>query len=160
MNIFRKYLALTIAGSTLSLVAAPDLAHAAGPSVHITMYVLRGEQAPKGADGHGHDMIAPANIVLKAGQPVDLTIINYDEGPHTITARKLGVDIMVAAGHEQADETVTPVTTHYTFTPTQKGVFRWHCLIPCDKGGKYWAMSTGVGGDDQVGYMAGYFIVM
>ncbi|MPV66884.1 hypothetical protein [Burkholderia sp. BE17] len=160
MDTFRKSIVSAIMGTALAIAIVPVLAHAAGPTAHITVYVLRGEQAPKGPDGHGHDMIVPANVVLKAGQPVDLTIVNYDEGAHTITAEKMNLNVMIAPGHEHADQTVTPVTTHYSFTPAKKGVFRWHCLTPCDKGGHYWAMSKGDGGDDQVGYMAGYFIVM
>lgn len=160
MYTFRKYLVSAITGTALAIAITPEWVHAASPTAHITVYVLRGEQAPKGPDGHGHDMIVPANFVLKAGQPVDLTIVNYDEGAHTITARKMGLNIMVAPGHELADKTVTPVITHYAFTPPEKGIFRWHCLTPCDKGGQYWAMSKGDGGDGQVGYMAGYFIVM
>jgi heme/copper-type cytochrome/quinol oxidase subunit 2 len=67
---------------------------------------------------------------------------------------------MVKPGHEKADGSVTPETTEYSFTPTKKGVFRWHCAIPCDKGGHFWAMSKGYDGPDRDGYMAGYFVVM
>ncbi len=126
----------------------------------ITVTVLRGAQSILGPDGNRHDMIMPANYVLKVGVPVHLTIVNYDEGPHTMTSAKMGLDIQIKGGIEQADGTITPVTTEVTFTPKATGNFRWYCAIPCDKGGKYWAMSKGYDGPGQDGYMAGYFIVM
>jgi plastocyanin len=154
---------LLAAGATATAmlgVAGATAAYAAGPVEHITVYVLRGEMAPKGPDGHGHDMIAPANFVVKAGTKVDLKIINYDEGPHTITSAKMGLNLMIKPGDEISDNNIKPVVTEYTFTPTKKGVFRWHCTVPCDKGGKFWAMSKGYDGPDQDGYMAGYFVVI
>jgi uncharacterized cupredoxin-like copper-binding protein len=151
---------LTPAALFAAAMFAASPALAAAPALHFTIHVLRGEQAAPGPDHHGHDMIVPANLVLKAGQPVVLTIINYDEGAHTITAEKMGVNIQVKAGHEQKDGSVTPVTTVARFTPTKKGIFRWHCLLSCDKGGHYWAMSQGYDGPGQDGFMAGYFIVM
>jgi plastocyanin len=154
----KLFAAATALAATAALASAP--ASAAASAEHITVYVLRGAMGPKGPDGLGHDMFVPADFPLKVGTPVDLTIVNYDEGPHSITSKQMGLNIMVKPGHEQADGSVTPVTTEYSFTPTKKGVFRWHCAIPCDKGGKFWAMSKGYDGPDQDGYMAGYFVVM
>lgn len=159
MKSLSKCLVSAAAGSVL-LLSNPSITFSADLAQHITVYVLRGGQSPKGPDGHGHDMILPANYALKVGEPVELTIINYDEGPHTMTSETMGVDIQIAAGLEQADGSVKPVTTHVTITPKQKGTFRWHCLTPCDKGGHYWAMSNSYDGMGKDGYMAGYFVVM
>lgn len=155
----------TIIAATCAIAAAlATPAFASQPTArtvnHQTMYLLRGAQSQPGPDGKGHDAILPANLVLKAGQPVELTIINYDEGPHTITSDQMNLNIMVKPGRQQADGSVKPVTTRYKFTPTNKGVFRWDCRLPCDKGGNFWAMSKGYGGMGQEGFMSGYFVVM
>lgn len=127
----------------------------------MTIYVLRGEPyGVVGPDHKHHDTIAPANLVLRQGVPVTLTIINYDEGAHTITAPDLGLNIQIQPGQQQSNDTVKPVTTTYRFTPTKTGDFRWYCTLPCDKGGGYWAMTSGYDGPDQDGFMAGYFIVI
>ena len=151
---------LLAAAAVIACLAGSGPVLAQDATEHITVYVLRGEQAPKGPDGRSHDMIMPANFVLKVGVPVDLTIINYDEGAHTITSTGMKLDIAIKAGNQQADGSVTPVTTEYTFTPTATGKFRWNCNVQCDKGGKFWAMSKGYDGMGQDGYMAGYFVVI
>lgn len=137
----------------------PTHARAATP-LKITMYVFGGSQKIVGPDGNPHDTTVPASVVLKAGEPVELTVINYDEGPHTITAPDMNLDLVVKPGIEHADKTVTPVSTTFTFTPSKKGNFRWYCKLPCDAGHGYWAMSQGFGGPDKEGYMAGEFVVI
>jgi len=149
-----------LAAIAIACTAAAGPLFAQTAAEQITVSVLRGEQSVIGPDGNRHDTIIPANYVFKVGVPVHLTIINYDEGPHTMTSAKMGLNIQIKAGKEHADGTVTPATTEVTFTPKVKGNFRWHCTIPCDRGGKFWAMSKGYDGPDQDGYMAGYFVVM
>jgi len=149
-----------LAAVAIACTAATGPLFAGTMPEQFTVSVLRGEMSVVGPDGNHYDTIVPANYVIKVGVPVHLTIINYDEGPHTMTSKGLGIDIQVKAGHEQSNGDVTPGTTEATFTPTAKGNFRWHCTLPFDRGGKFWAMSKGYDGPDQDGYMAGYFFVM
>lgn len=155
-------------------------ARAAAPAV-VTMYVLPGGMGFVGPDHLHHDTIAPADLVLRAGQPVTLRVINYDDGMHTIFAPGLKLDLVIrpgvhikkatnvatadTAGKKDPDvdnaHTIKPTVSTVTFTPAKSGEFRWHCLVPCDGGKtKHWAMSNGFDGPDQDGYMAGYFKVL
>lgn len=81
------------------------------------------------------------------------------EGPHSITAPDLSINQLIIPGNEVGDD-VQPVTTTFTITPTKKGVFRWHCIPPCDAGHRGWAMTDGFGGPGQEGFMAGYIVVV
>jgi hypothetical protein len=69
---------------------------------------------------------------------------------------------MVEPGKDVAgSDQVTLTTTTYTFTPTKKGQFRWHCIFPCDSGsGKGTPMKTSFDGQDADGFMAGYIEVI
>ena len=125
-----------------------------------TMYVFRGAQHIVGPDGAGHDAIVPASIVVPAGKEVTLTVINYDEGPHTITSPDANIDLFINPGKQQPDGSVTPVSTTLTFTITKAGVYRWYCSTPCDAGHGGWAMTKGFGGDDQEGFMAGNIVAL
>lgn len=125
----------------------------------VTLYVFRGEMGIKGPDGKGHDAFVPSSFVVKAGVPVKLTVINYDEGSHTITAPDLGLNLVVKPGHVQGSE-VQPVATTFTFTLNQKGVYRWYCAVACDAGGGGWAMTSSYDGPDQDGFMAGHIVVI
>lgn len=131
-----KLLAATAALAVSGIVGSTQVL-AADATEHITVYVLRGELSPRGPDGRRHDMFTQTNFVLRQGNPVKLTIINYDEGMHSITSEKMGLNILVKAGQENKDGTITPVTTVYRFTPAKAGTFRWHCTVPCDRGGNY-----------------------
>ena len=126
---------------------------------HDTWYVFRGEEGVKGPDGKGHDAFVPSSLVAKVGQPVTLSVINYDEGGHTITCDGLNLDQQIQAGIASGND-VKPVTTTFTFTPQKAGVFRWVCNVKCDKGGNYWAMTDGYDGPGQDGFMAGFIVVI
>jgi plastocyanin len=139
------------------LVNGPARAFAAGQEV--TLYVFRGVQGIKGPDGKGHDAFVPSSFVVKAGAPVHLTIINYDEGAHTITSKELGLNIIIKGGKEVGN-TVEPVTTTASFTPSKRGTYRWYCALACDAGGGGWAMEQGYAGPSKEGYMAGFIVVL
>ena len=163
----KQILFALIATGALAMAAAPAAqaanAAATAPQVQTrTLYVLADAQGLIGPDGKHHDSFVPSSFVVKAGEPVKLVIINYDDMMHTFTDPALGLNVMVRAGtHENGSEDVTPATTTATFTPTKTGEFRWHCNIPCDKGdGQGWAMTNGKDGRDRDGYMAGYVVVM
>jgi len=138
--------------------AAPAAANQAGQVV--TMYVFRGEEGIKGPDGKGHDAFVPASMVVKAGQPVTVNVINSDEGAHTVTCPQLNLDQTIKPGSQLAGGDIGPVTTTFTFTAPNKGVFRWSCTLQCDAGGGYWAMSEAFDGPGQPGFMAGYIVVV
>jgi heme/copper-type cytochrome/quinol oxidase subunit 2 len=126
---------------------------------HYTVYVLPGGMGETGPDKAHHDMIAPSDFVLRAGVPVTLTIVNFDDGNHTITSPALGLNIMIKAGIDEPDGSIKPVTTTMTFTPKKAGQYRWNCMVMCD-GPSHWAMSAGFDGPGQDGFMAGWFIVL
>ncbi|WP_127903038.1 cupredoxin domain-containing protein [Solirhodobacter olei] len=155
-------IAATFAATTaFSAGAAMATATQAQP-VTKTIYVLADDMGLLGPDKQHHDSFLPSSFVLKAGQQVKLVFVNYDDMPHSFTAPGLHVNVIVkAATHKAGSDAVVPTETTYTFTPSKAGQFRWHCNFPCDKGdGAGWAMKASATGQDAVGYMAGYVVVM
>ena len=157
--------ALAAAGFLAATFSAVGTAQAqqSQPEVqHLTIYVMADEMGLVGPDKLHHDSFIPSSFVVKAGQPVELTIINYDDTNHSLTAPGLGLNVMVKPGKDVAgSDQVNPTTTTYTFTPTKKGQFRWHCIFPCDTGtGKGVAMKSSYDGQDADGFMAGYIEVI
>jgi plastocyanin len=145
--------------------------HAAGKAPQqLTLYIFRGKEAIGGApDGKGHDTMVPSTFGVKVGVPVQVTVVNYDEGAHTITAPSLGLNQMIKPGTEfekapagagatEILNSVKPGITHFTFTVKKAGVYRWNCALPCDAGANGWAMTSGQGGASQDGFMAGYIV--
>jgi plastocyanin len=140
------------------------------------MYVFRGHINGKpgvpGSDAKGHDTLVPSTFAVKVGVPVRVTVVNYDEGAHSIVAPALGLDVTIKPGTESAEakkqesasedigEGVKPVATTFTFTPAKAGVFRWFCALPCDAGQHGWAMQMGYSGPDKEGAMAGFIVVL
>jgi plastocyanin len=157
MKVSRLQFASSIAGSAIALVALKGLASAgSGQQLSATMY--GSHLGIKGPDGLPHDIMVPSNFVVKAGVPVTLTVVNYDEGPHTITAPDIGLNLLMKAGKEQPDKSVLPVTTTFNFTVAKKGVFRWYCTLPCDEKHGAWDMKPGYSGPDKEGFMAGFIV--
>ena len=146
---------LTSAGTTQAQQAQPEVQH-------LTLYVMADEMGLVGPYKLHHDSFIPSSFVVKAGEPVQVTIVNYDDTTHSITAPDLGLNIVVKPGtHAAGSDQVTPVTTNFTFTPTKKGQFRWHCMFPCDSGsGKGMAMKSSFDGQSSDGFMAGYIVVI
>lgn len=126
---------------------------------HYTVYVLPGSMGFIGPDKKHHDSIAPSDFVLKVGVPVTFTVINFDDGGHSITAPGLGVNIQIKPGKDEPNGSIKPAVTTYTFTPTKKGEFHWNCMVMCD-GPSHWAMSAGFDGPGRDGYMGGWFKVL
>lgn len=163
-----KYGAMTALAAVALVTAAMTPAGTAQagqtqPEVqNLTIYVMADDMGLVGPDKLHHDSFIPASFVLKAGEPVKITIVNYDDTTHSLTAPDLGVNIVVKPGKDVAgSDQVTPVETTFTFTPTKKGQFRWHCLFPCDTGsGKGMAMKPAFDGKDADGFMAGYIEVI
>lgn len=136
----------------------------------LTIYVFRGKEAIGGApDAKGHDTMVPATFAVKVGVPVKVTVINYDEGTHTITAPSLGLNQLIKPGTEftkapkgagatELLNSVKPGITHFTLTVEKAGVYRWHCAVPCDAGAAGWAMTPSQSGPSRDGFMAGYIV--
>jgi plastocyanin len=170
-------LVVTLAGIWGAVAGSPHGATAAKAAPqHIFIYVFRGHINGKpgvpGADGKGHDTLVPSTFAVKVGTPVIVTVVNYDEGAHSIVAPDLGLNVTIKPGTETKDakdheaaseeigEGVQPVTTTFTFTPTKTGVFRWFCALPCDAGQHGWAMQMGYSGPGKEGAMAGFIVVL
>jgi plastocyanin len=144
----------------VSMLGVPSSSRAAADSDQLTMYVFSGGEKIVGPDGKPHDTVVPANFVVHAGQAFTITVINYDESPHSITSPDAKVNFTMKAGVMGKGGKITPTTSTFTFTPTTKGVYRWYCVYPCDKGHGMWAMGQGYGGPGKEGFMAGYIIVI
>lgn len=153
--------ALTLAacGGTAATVASAAGTGPTATKADWTLYVFRGETGVKGPDGKGHDAFVPSSIVVKAGVPTTVQVINYDEGAHSMTAEGLGLDQLIQAGKAVGDD-VQPVTTTFTFTAAKPGVYRWYCKLPCDGGGGGWDMTDGYDGPKQDGFMAGHIVAI
>jgi plastocyanin len=143
----------------VSMVSMPATASAAD-STQITIYVFSGGEKIMGPDGKPHDTVVPSNFVVKAGQPVTITAYNYDESPHSITSADLKLNFTIKPGVVGKDGKIEPTTSTITFTPADKGVYRWYCVFPCDKGHGMWAMGQGYSGPGKEGFMAGFIIVV
>jgi plastocyanin len=143
-----------LVGAAIAL-APPGVASPPAASQNITVYIFPdSSRTVQGPDGRYHDVFIPSSFVLRAGEPVRLTVVNYDDMRHTITVPDLGLNIEIAAGTD-IPTGVAPTTTVYSFTPSKKGTFRWYCALPCDD----WAMASGLRGPGREGYMAGYITV-
>jgi membrane fusion protein, multidrug efflux system len=116
---------------------------AAAQSVHLVVKSDT-EHGKVGTDGKYHDAFLPADFSVHPGTRVTVTVLNYDDMPHTWTATDLNVNQTIRAGSEDA-----PSKTTFTFTaPTTAGKYQWWCALPCDP----YSMSTD-------GFMRGYVTV-
>jgi hypothetical protein len=153
-------------GATGAAAPAPAVALAAAGNTSsygtnaITVNVIPGAITMSGMDSKMHDAVLPSSWVVKKGQTFRLTAINYDGGPHSITAPTLGLSFVIAAGKENpTTKKVTPTTSTTTFVATKTGAFHWYCAFPCD-GPTHLGME--VKGNDGRGYdmiMAGTIVV-
>ncbi len=98
-----------------------------------------------GSDGKLHDSYTPGDMTVKAGQPVELTVYNFDGGTHTFTSKDLNVNLQVKGNIKDGE----PSTQTVTFTVNQAGKYQWNCMDPCDGENNDWAMT-------QDGYMMGF----
>src|SRR5579872_6067774 len=151
----RDALALAAGAVGAALVTGP-IGRASAAEQEVTLYILPG--ALKGPDGKGHDSFVPSSFVVKAGSPVRLTVISYDDGEHSITAPALNLNLTIKGGTKVGSK-VQPATTTATITVAKPGTYRWYCALQCD-GPSHWAMDQGNAGQGKEGYMAGFIVVM
>lgn len=119
-----------------------------------TMVIVGHSLGAKGSDGLRHDTTLGASFTVAQGSQVTVTVYNYDEGPHTITAAKLGLDVTIPGAKDEKNG--VPSSKTFTFTATKAGKFLWLCSLPCDKGQGYWDMKSP---SKKIGFMAGYITV-
>jgi plastocyanin len=126
-------------------------------NANVTLVVKGAQGGIKGPDGKTHSAFIPCNFTVYVGQTVNLTVINYDNEQHTFTSPELGVNFFIPERISPS----APSVSHFQFTPTKAGIFRWWCAIKCDTAAGEWAMTTGKdGGTGQLGFMAGYVTVL
>jgi len=101
------------------------------------------ERARKGPDGKWHDAYLPAAFSISSGDKVVVTIRNYDAAPHTFTARKLHLNVVIKSG-----SATHPSVTTFAFRAPKTGTYTWQCLGNCDP----WAMH-------HLGFMKGRITV-
>jgi membrane fusion protein, multidrug efflux system len=119
-----------------------------------TMVIVGHSLGAKGSDGLRHDTTLGANFTVAQGSKVTVTVYNYDEGPHTITAGQLGLNVTIPGAKDEENGVASKTT--FTFTATKAGKFLWFCSLPCDKGQGYWDMKSP---SKKIGFMAGYITV-
>ena len=155
----RDALAVAAGGLAGALVAGPLARASAAAEQKVTVYVLsgmgKGKQGLPGPDGKRHDAFVPSSFVVKAGVPVAIDFINYDEDPHTMTAPKLKMNIQVKGASD-----AKPGITTARFTVAQPGTYRWYCALTCDTDAHGWAMGQGYAGPGKEGYMAGFIVAI
>jgi uncharacterized cupredoxin-like copper-binding protein len=155
-----------------------SMAAKAAAAQSVTIYVLPSDLTKrigyKGPDGRFHDSMVPGIITFQHGVTVRMTVLNYDEGPHSITAPDLKLNEVIQGGKEADTETVAkeaqerklglgelavPRATTFTLKVDKPGTYRWFCALPCDGEAGHWAMNNS---QKQVGtgYMGGWIIVV
>ncbi|UOF92091.1 hypothetical protein LSG31_07770 [Fodinisporobacter ferrooxydans] len=102
---------------------------------HVSMVINAGYKL--GPDGKLHDAFTPGNFTVNSGEPVELTIFNFDDGKHTFTAPGLNVNAQISGSTKKGEPSITKVT----FTPQKSGKFQWNCTLKCDGENQEWAMS-------------------
>ena len=81
-----------------------------------------------GTDGKLYDAATPGDITVKAGQPVVLTVYNFDDSNHTVTNKDLNLNLNVVGSKSKG----TPSISTVQFTPAKAGNYMWMCTIGCD----------------------------
>lgn len=118
----------------------------AAPVDHITIYMFRKKSLLPGApDGKFHDEMVPSTWAVRVGVWTEVTMINYDDGPHSLTIPQLGLDEIAQGAIKTttpfAGETkwetmnlAVPVVSTFVFRISKAGLYAWYCKIPCDGG--------------------------
>lgn len=148
---------LSAAVACVAFAVSTATASPKATTVHETMIIVGHTLGQKGSDGLNHDTTYGANFSVERGQPVTVTVYNYDEGPHTITNKALGLNVQIPGAKNEVQG--IPSKTLFSFTAKKVGTFRWYCSLPCDKGQGYWAMNVTKKGIGRDGFMAGNITV-
>ena len=112
---------------------------------HTAKLIVRSDDqhGRKGPDGKWHDAFLPADFSVARGARVKVTILNYDDSPHSFTSPGLHLNELVPGAKGK-----TPGRITFTLTAKKAGKYAWWCNQPCDP----WAMA-------HDGYMRGFVTV-
>ncbi|HSP71356.1 MAG TPA: hypothetical protein VLN26_03245 [Gaiellaceae bacterium] len=144
----------TVAALTAFAVASATASPKKTATVTQTMVIVGHSLGAKGSDGLRHDTTLGASFSVPQGAEVTVTVYNYDEGPHTITAPNLGLNVKIPGAKNE--EKGIPSSTTFTFSAAKAGKFLWYCSLPCDAGQSFWDMKSP---SKKIGFMAGYITV-
>ncbi len=95
---------------------------------HIYLTIMPGSHL--GPDGKMHDSYSPTDFTVVQGVPVQVTIYNYDGGPHSFTCPTFGLNVVIPGTSKNG----VPNVKTFTFTPQNTGSFMWQCELQCDGG--------------------------
>jgi plastocyanin len=99
-----------------------------------------------GPDGKKHDTYLPSSAKVKVDTPIQVTVDNKDDVPHSFTIKELNIDQVV-----NGNKSIT-----FTLNISNPGTYRFFCRIPCDADADGWAMQADTNGPSKDGFMAGY----
>jgi uncharacterized cupredoxin-like copper-binding protein len=155
------FIVVILAAIVLGMVIGYDLKPASttvsGTAKYADVTLMVQSDLTLGPDNQTHDTFVPCNFTVYAGQVVNLTVVNYDNAPHSFTSPTLNVAFQIPGSQTNG----VPSVSHFQFTETQSGVYRWWCNIPCDTDSGGWAMTTGSDGQPgQIGFMGGFVTVL
>jgi plastocyanin len=126
------FIVVILAAIVLGMVIGYDLKPASTTVSSTTKYadvtLVVQSDLTLGPDNRTHDTFVPCNFTVYAGQTVNLTVVNYDNAPHSFTSPTLNVAFQIPGSQTNG----VPAVSHFQFTETQSGVYRWWCSIPCD----------------------------
>lgn len=156
MNIKRLTILFGLLTAAVALVAYSATAASSSkrPTVTQTMVIVGHSLGMKGSDGLRHDSTLGASFKVPRGARIVVTVYNYDEGPHTITSPKLGLNVRIPGAKDEGNG--VPSKKTFSFIAKKAGKFVWFCALPCDAGQKYWDMQNPT---KKIGFMAGYITV-
>ena len=158
MNRLTTYLLLvgTVVAMTAFAVASATGAATASSTKTVTqtMVIVGHSLGAKASDGLRHDTTLGASFSVPRGSKVTVTVYNYDEGPHTITSPKLGLNVKIPGATDEKNG--VPSSKTFTFTAANAGQFLWYCALPCDAGQAFWDMKKP---STKIGFMAGHITV-
>ena len=155
------FIVVILAAIVLGMVIGYDLKPASttvsGTAKYADVTLVVQSDLTLGPDNQTHDTFVPCNFTVYAGQTVNLTVVNYDNAPHSFTSPTLNVAFQIPGSQTNG----VPAVSHFQFTETQSGVYRWWCTVPCDTDSGGWAMTTGSDGQPgQIGFMGGFVTVL
>jgi plastocyanin len=143
-----------VAAVTAFAVVSASASTSSLKKVTQTMVIVGHSLGAQASDGLRHDTTLGASFTVQRGSRVTVTVYNYDEGPHTITAPKLGLNVTIPGAKNEEKGIASKKT--FTFVTKKTGKFLWYCTLPCDAGQGYWDMKSP---SKKIGFMAGYITV-
>lgn len=137
---YRRYFNVTVVILTIAVLGVEVLgimnARPATPTKYaqLTMSVLPPNYQPAG--DYQHAVFAPTNFTVYRGQIVNVTVINYEQMPDSLTSPALGVNLIFSPATPQG----VPSVSHFQFIMNSTGTFEYWCGFCHTAAGQYvWA---------------------